>query len=361
MKIAVNSRIYMSQKGGIPYYIKLLYGELARTNPKEQILFLQPSSEVELGETRTLPALSIGRIKYLFDLVWVHVVLSREKSVDVMHGPANILPILKKKGVRYVVTIHDLAFILYPEHNSWAFNFYYRWAVRWSISRADVVIATSKNTKNDLTRFYKINPNKIKVVYLGINRAYLNPPKMEKLIEGKYIFSVSTHPRRKNTTSVIKALRGAEWFKSYSYVIAGVMADDQRKQLEKLVCELGFEKQVIFFGYATEEQLSSLYAHADFFIYPSFYEGFGMPVLEAMACRCPVITSNTSSLVELLPEQKWLVEPSSVTSIASRMEQLARLPANERTRLAEQNYNFAKQFTWERTAQSTREAFLREI
>ena len=139
------------------------------------------------------------------------------------------------------------------------------------------------------------------------------------------------------------------------------MAQDQRNELTRQVRELGLESQVKFFGYATEEQLYSLYAFAEFFIYPSFYEGFGIPVLEAMACHCPVITSNTSSLTELTPDPKWLVEPGSVTSIASKMRQLVRLPIHERKRLVDQNYHFAKQFTWERTAQRTRESFIQNL
>lgn len=359
MKIAVNSRLYEKLGGGISYYTKLLYQQIIASNKSEKVIFLQPGNRKTFGITKNLQPFSIGKILWIFDLIWVHFMLLNEKDVDIFHGAGNVIPVVKKRSVKYVVTIHDVAFKLFPQHNSRLLNLYYEWGVSMSVRNADAIIVVSECTKRDLMRLYRAPEKKIKVIRLGVNDLFMNPPKaVDRQVDGQYLLSVTTHPKRKNIPNVLKALAlQPNWFKNFTYVIAGVIAVDQKKELLALIKELGLANRVRLLGYVTEIQLYSLYANAEFFIYPSIYEGFGIPVLEAMVCHCPVITSNTSALIEIMPDPEWLVEPQDVKSISQKMEQIMALSKSERRKLVDMNYQFASQFTWERAASQTQEVF----
>jgi glycosyltransferase involved in cell wall biosynthesis len=357
MKIAVNSRLYQRQNAGIPYYIKSLYQTLMAMYPDYKFVFFQTDDAKTLGDTKTVKPNSPGKSKLLFDLIWAHLLLQREKDVSVFHGAAGIIPLIKKPGVRYVITIHDLAFELFPQNNGWLFYWYYHFSMKSSARRADAIIAVSENTKLDIIRLYKVKPDKIRVIYSG-NNTFLKPQQPERIIRGKYFFSLTTHPKRKNIVSVVKAMaKSRENWANVIYVIAGIMRDEDRRDLEKIISEMGLIQKVQIFGYATEEQLANLYQYAEFFIYPSFYEGFGQPILEAMSCRCPVIASNTSSMKELMPEKEWLLDPKNIESIIQKMSQLMNLSKPRRMALIENNYIFAKAFSWERSAHHTNAAF----
>lgn len=356
MKIGVNSRLYQNSETGIPYFIKCLYKTLLEKHKECEYVFLQTNTKKTLGVTKiySVPDTIIGL--FLFDGFFSNQLATQEK-VDIFHGPSNILPLFKRNGIKYVVTIHDLSFLIFPDQYPRLFNLYYRFVIKRSLKNADVIVADSYNTKNDIQKFYKIAEDKIKVIHLGINEKYLNVGKTPRLIQEKYFFSMSTHPRRKNILAVLDALVMESRLRRYKYVIAGLIPDEQLRELKERIRELHLEENVILFGYASEVQLISLYQNAEFFIYPSFYEGFGFPVLEAMALHCPVIVSNTSSLTEVVPDQKWSVNPNDREEIAKRMVSLLDLSLQERADLIQKNYSFTKNFSWGKTAQKYYEIF----
>jgi glycosyltransferase involved in cell wall biosynthesis len=349
VKIGVNSRIYQEKNGGIQYYIKRLYEKCLEIDKSDQFIFFQSSNLKKIGNTRVLNTFrgSIG--SFLFDNFLVNKLIDIEQ-VDIFHGPANILPIFKKKSVKYIVTIHDLFFLVYPEDINFLYYYYYKISLKRSLSNADVIVADSYSTKKDIIKFYKIPENKIKVVYPGIGNIYFNSPERRKrLVQEKYFFSVTTH-RRKNVMSVLEAMGKDERLKDLKYVIAGNIPLDQQLELKTKIEQLYLEKNVLLFGYVTEEQLISLYQNAEFFINPCFYDGFSFPVVEAMASKCPVITSNNSALIELIPDHRWLVNPYDLDDISNKMNQLLDLSFTERQILIDRNYRFAQQFTVKNTA-----------
>jgi glycosyltransferase involved in cell wall biosynthesis len=120
---------------------------------------------------------------------------------------------------------------------------------------------------------------------------------------------------------------------------------------------LGIRQKTRLFGYADDDQLINLYRNAEFFIYPSFYEGFGLPLVEAMACGCPVIASNASSLPEIMPDNEWLVDPYNPTEMAGRMQRLLALPPEKRREIVGKNQKQARNFTWDKTASRMIEIF----
>lgn len=349
MIIGVNSRIYLRYKTGISYYIFNLYSKLLQIDQKNQYIFFQTSTGEKIGETKLINLPKNNLNDALFDSFLVNKLIKKEK-IDLFHGPANVLPFHKVKGVRYLVTIHDLAFLKFPEHYPLSFRLYYQFHLKRTLNNADLIITDSFNTRNDIREYFRISEKKIKVVHLGVGESFFKETKKRRLIKEKYFFSVSTHQKRKNILSILETMRKSEELQQYKYVISGLIPPDQREALNKKIDDLKLNEKVKIIGFVPEEQLINLYQNAEFFIYPSLYEGFGLPVLEAMACRCPVITSNNSSLVEITPEKKWLVDPHSLEDISDKMERMICLSSKERTGLIQRNFVFSQKFTWEKTA-----------
>lgn len=356
MKIGVNSRVYQNSETGIPYFIKCLYVTLIKKHREIEYVFFQTNTKKVLGITRTHLVPNTGLGSFLFDGLFVNR-LAFQEGVAIFHGPSNVLPLFKRKGIKYIVTIHDLSFLIFPDQYSKIFNIYYRFVIKRTLKNADMVVADSCNTKNDIQKFYKTPEDKIKVIHLGVNEKYLNVGKTPRLIQEKYFFSITTHPKRKNILGVLDAIACASKLQEYKYVIAGLIPDEQLQELKERIRALRLEEHVILFGYASEEQLISLYQNAEFFVYPSFYEGFGFPVLEAMALSCPVIVSNTSSLTEIVPHQEWSVNPNNTEEIAEKMTSLLELSLEQRESLVQNNLSFSKNFSWEKTAQKYHEIF----
>lgn len=349
MKIGVNSRIFQHTSTGIPYYIQCLYQQLLTSNKDFQFTFFQTSKKKKLGQTRIIATNDTGIKGALFDLFLINKLIKKE-GVKVFHGASNILPFFKIPGVKYVVTVHDLAFMITPKGYPLAYRLFSKYGIRRSVKNADVIVADSNNTKKDIIKFFHADAKKIKTVYLGVNDVFCCPSRHKRIIQDKYFFSITSHPQRKNILSVLEVFACNENLKNYKYVVAGAIEPVQMAELKEKIRQLGLNERVIIFGYASEKELVNLYQNAEFFIFPSFYEGFGFPVVEAMICRCPVITSQNSSLIELMPDKRWLVNPHSLRSISMKIDKLLSLSAQERKKLIENNYQFARKFSWEKTA-----------
>lgn len=348
MKIGINSRIYQNANTGIPYFIESLYSGLQKIDKKNEYVFFQTKTNKILGKTIRLKMFLGSAGAFLFDFLFVNQLIQNEK-INIYHAPSYILPLFKKKGVKYVVTIHDLSFLIFKNNESKLFNLYYKHAIRRSLRNADAVIADSESTKRDIVKFFGTGSNKIKTIHLGVKDVFFDKNKHKRIIKEKYFFSVITHPKRKNIYAVLKILASSKNLSSYKYVIAGLIGENQLEELNREIIKLNIANRVVVFGYATETELTNLYQNAEFFIFPSFYEGFGFPVLEAMASRCPVITSDNSSLAEVGPSKDWLVDPYNIKDISDKIDRIINLKEQERNKLIEKNYAFAKKFTWKKT------------
>jgi len=167
---------------------------------------------------------------------------------------------------------------------------------------------------------------------------------MNVLIADKYFFSVTTHPTRKNIIGALKAFALFAGRCQLKYVIAGLMNEAQRQELFARADELGVRDKITLFGYAGDDQLINLYHSAEFFIYPSFYEGFGLPLVEAMACGCPVIASTPVRCPEIMPDNEWLVDPYNPADMADRMQRLLTLPPEKRREIVGKNQKTGAKF-----------------
>jgi glycosyltransferase involved in cell wall biosynthesis len=238
---------------------------------------------------------------------------------------------------------------------------YYGWQIPRSLKMADVIVADSHNTKKDIIRFYNIPSDKIEVVHLGAGEQFLKAPESyrKRLVQEKYFFSITTHPARKNILGALKAFATFAKQSNLKYLIAGLMGEQQRRELCAYADKLGIGGKVMLFGYADDEQLISLYQNAEFLIYPSFYEGFGLPLVEAMACGCPVLASNASSLPEVMPDSEWLVNPHDAADMAGKMQQMLAVSPCERQAIIIKNQHHVKNFTWEKSARQMIDIFER--
>jgi glycosyltransferase involved in cell wall biosynthesis len=261
-----------------------------------------------------------------------------------------------------VVTVHDLGYLHYPEAHRAADRRYLDWSTRWNGWQATAVLADSRATKDDLVRAYGVDPGRVHVIYLGRDETFGPVRDVDQLarvrehygVAGRYFLYVGTLQPRKNLGRVIDAFaRHADdpALAGVQLVLAGKrgwLYDDLFAQ----VTRLGLTSRVIFPGYVEETDLPALLSGALALVFPSLYEGFGIPVLEAGACGVPVITSNTSSLPEVAGDAALLVDPHDVDAIADAMFRVA-TDAELRAELDRRGQENVKRFSWEKCARET--------
>ena len=244
-------------------------------------------------------------------------------NIDVFHGLSHILPFgIEKTGTPSVVTIHDLIFLRYPEYYQKIDREMYHTLYQSSCIRATKIIAISNQTKADLIRFFGIKANKIEVIYQSCNKLFYERLSEERKaatrlkfnLPEKFILTVGTIERRKNQLAILKAV--AKEKLDITVVILG-KPTDYMTQLNQFISESGIRKQVIFLHQTTTDELQAIYQMAEVMVYPSFFEGFGLPVLEAQASGCAVITSNISSLPEAGGEGALYINPGDISQIGT--------------------------------------------
>lgn len=279
------------------------------------------------------------------------------EGVGVLHGTVNTIPPLWRGPS--VVTVHDLSFLRYPERLSRKRAFYLRFAVAQSARWATRVIAVSRNTGDDLVELAGVSPHKITVVYSGVQPGFRPLSDAQSPLTGAafggrpYILNVGTLEPRKNQDVLIRAYAHLRRRLGLPHVLAIVGARGwMYEPLFALVRELELERDVAFIDYVAPDDLPLWYNCADLFAYPSVYEGFGLPVLEAMACGVPVVTSSSSSLGELAGDACLTVDPGSEAALEAALGRIVQDPAL-RERLREAGLARAREFTWERTALDT--------
>ena len=286
-------------------------------------------------------------------------------DVDVIHSTAYIVPELLR--AKLVVTIHDLSFMLFPDFHTEENKTLLMKNLIYINSRPDKIICDSKQTKKDLIRFFHVPEEKIKVIYLGVDHVFSDHISEEKkdiilakhdLIGLDYILTVASIEPRKNFEQIIKVFAEIVKDRKYNnlFLVCAGGAGWKNETIYSLVREKGLEEKVKFLGFVEETDLPVIYNRAKFFMYPSVYEGFGLPVLEAMASRVPVLTSNVSSLPEVAGDAAIMVDPYNEKEIYRASINLLE---NEKLRkeLQAKGVERSNLFTWENTAFQTLEVY----
>jgi anaerobic magnesium-protoporphyrin IX monomethyl ester cyclase len=290
-------------------------------------------------------------------IIWEQIMLpiySRKDSLDLFHYTDHALSLFQRARPT-IITVHDIAYVRFSNMLNKSRQIYKKRILKFSIENADIIVADSFSTKRDIVEYYGTNEKKIKVVPLGVESRFrpisnVEEYRLKNNLPSKMILNVGTLEPRKNVVSLIKAFKKLreKRFEDYKLVIVG----DKGwlyKQIFKEVEDSDLKKEILFLGVVSDEDLPMLYNCADIFVYPSLYEGFGLPPLEAMACGIPVITSNTSSLPEVIGDAGIMVDPTDVTSLCENMYNLLK-DRELRYHLSSKGLERSKLFSWDNTA-----------
>jgi len=285
-------------------------------------------------------------------LKWPKIDTFAPQKLDYFFSPNLNFTALSKK-TKHILTVHDLSFELFPEYFSFKQKLWHRLInPKKQCCYADIILTPSVNTKRDLINFYKLSENKIKIIYPGLSSVFNEPQKQNKNLQlpDNYILFLGALEPRKNILGTILAFEQA--FTSlplpYSLVIAGAPGWKNKDIFEKIE-KSPLTQKITFVGYVKNEDKPELYNRAAAFIYPSFYEGFGFPVLEAMHCRVPVITSNASSLVEITSKNAYLVDPNKTKQISEGLIKILN-DQNIKNNLVSKAKIQAEKFSWNSSA-----------
>ncbi|HLB12881.1 MAG TPA: glycosyltransferase family 1 protein [Dehalococcoidia bacterium] len=287
--------------------------------------------------------------------------------LDLFHSLDYLLPPVRK-GAR-VITVHDLTFLVVPQYAEPKLARYLARALPHSIARASLVLADSEATRQDLLTLLEVPPEKVEVVYAGVDPSFKRVTDISRLgrvrekygLEGPFILNVGTLEPRKNLEGLVRAfalLRG-EARLPHRLALAGGRGW-LYQGLFGLVEELGLRELVSFLGYVAEEDLPALLSLAEAFVYPSFYEGFGLPPLEAMACGAPVVASTAPCLPEVLGEAALLVDPTDHQALASAVLRVLEDSQLRCTLLAKGTQQAAK-YTWTAAAERALSLYRRAV
>ena len=363
MRIAIDAHSVGTGLGGNESYATNLIEALAEIDQTNRYtLYVTKREAVERFGNRW-PNFSVRSTLPHTPLIRIPLTLSaelRRNPVDVLHVQFTAPPF---SPCPVVVSIHDLSFEHLPQTFTWRSRKQLRITVRRTARQASQVIALSEYARNDIVETYQIRPDKISVIPLSAGdhfRPIIDEEELQRVrqtygIEGEYMLSVGAIQPRKNLGRLVAAyshLRGAKpEGKLPKLVLAGKCAwlyDETLRAIE----ELELSDSIILTGYVPESDLPALYSGALCFIYPSYFEGFGLPPLEAMQCGVPVIVGNRTSLPEVVGDAGVLVDPFDVNALAAAIEKVIS-DSDLRARLSVQGLARAKIFEWRETARQT--------
>jgi len=287
--------------------------------------------------------------------------------LDLFHSPDYLLPPVRK-GAR-VITIHDLTFLVVPQYAEPNLARYLAGALPKSAERATLIMADSETTRQDIISHLRLPPEKVEVVYAGIDESFspvtdeavLGRVKTRLGFDGPFILNVGTLEPRKNLDGLIKAFYLLRKEQSLPHrLLLGGGRGWLYEGIFRLVQELGLRDEVSFLGYVAEEDLPALLSLASVFVYPSFYEGFGLPPLEAMACGTPVVASSAPCLPEVLGDAALLVDPNDHVVLAQAILRSIEDSELRRSLLAKGSAQ-AAQYTWTASARRALSIYRRAV
>ncbi len=359
MKLGFDAKRIFHNTTGLGNYSRNLISILNKFYPdNEYILYNPKPKKVDSFQltAQTKEILPKQKIWQKFSSIWRQgpiVKQLKEKKIDIYHGLTGEIPRgLSKSEIKSVVTIHDLIFLRYPKLYSFFDRKIYLKKILYATQNADKIVAISEQTKRDIVEFLKIDDSKIEIIYQGCNSIFKEKQTEEfkrKILNkynlpDKFILNVGTIEERKNVVSIIKAIKNI----NIPLVVVGGKTSYFKKVI-KCVEQYNLENRVYFLEKLLVQELSALYQMATIFVYPSIFEGFGIPIIEAMYSKTPVITSKGSCFSEAGGLHSIYINSKDVDDLEHNIQLLLNNP-NKREEISFKGYDFVQKFNDESIA-----------
>jgi glycosyltransferase involved in cell wall biosynthesis len=370
VKIAIDARKWRDY--GIGTYVRNLVRHLAQLDRETTyFLFCDPADEATLRDLAAnfVPVVDSSRGYRLREHVSIPMKL-RRLGVDLLHSPHYVLPLLCRR--RAVVTIHDCIHLLFPQYlpNRMALTYAQR-MMGHAVKASALVFTVSEASRRDILRFYPhADPERLQVVPNAIDPTILEHPGEEEMervkeryqIRGRFVLYAGNIKPHKNLERLIAAFALLKQRPGHEDLKLLIIGDETSKysSLRRRVETAGVRHDVRFFGFVPDYTLSALYRLAAVFAFPSLYEGFGLPPLEAMSTGTPVVTSRISSLPEVVGDAAVLVDPYSVEDIADGLDRVLSDEALRAT-LVERGHARVAQFSWERSVRAIHDGYMKVL
>lgn len=362
MNIGFDAKRVFHNRTGLGNYSRDVVRLLSSRYPKHSYFLYNPKkAKIELdivGSGNVFEKKPSAATLRFFSSLWRQKYIVKDLTIDniqLFHGLSGEIPIgLNQEKIRSVVTIHDLIFMRFPHYFSYLDRKIYFRKFKYAAKHADRIIAISEQTKNDIVHFLDVPEEKITVVYQGCQEVFKRPysDHQKKALIAKYklpsrfILNVGTVEERKNLWSLIKAVENIET----KLIVVGSTKTDYAKQIKRYIAERNLASKVIFLKGISNEELAILYQLADMFIYPSLFEGFGIPIVEALYSKTPVITTLGGCFPEAGgPYSLYLKNPQDPLEIAEKIESIL-TNAQLGEQIAQDGFEFVQKFNDESIA-----------
>ncbi len=362
MRIGINGRFLVAKRTGVQRAAFNLLNSLINSDSENEYIIFTGRTRAGLEEWNqpnvTIVESHLRKVESFRNHIWEQFTLPRlakKYKVDILHSPANIAPLIYRG--KSIINLHDLCFVVNPQWYSFSFRTLYNFIIPRLARRATRVITNSNNSRNDLLQFFNLPAEKVSLVYWAVDDKFLEqkvvaPTPSDALgLHDDYILYVGSLEPRKNIGSLVEAFeqlrRENPALKTKLILIGGEspLFAEVRLRLRD------FKEDVIFKGFVDDSQLRNFYRHAKVVAYPSLYEGFGLPPLEAMASGVPVVTSYTSSIPEVVADAAITVDPRDSNALSQALKEVL---CNEKLRevMIKKGYEQVKKFNWLRVARS---------
>lgn len=358
MNIGIEANSYYKNTAGSGVFTRNIIDELKKFDNEARVFLFANNRHSEMDITKKK---NIFRRIYngIYDIFWMQVLLPiklKQNKIDVLYCPAYLGPIFAPCPV--VLTLFDMNYKRYPQTCDFMFRKYLQFLLPITKKSAKKIITISEFSKSEIVSLLNIDPSKIEIILLGAHekfRCNKNQIEIEKVktkygISGDFILTVGTLEPRKNMAKLVDAFNiiKKDLNIKHKLVICGGKGW-YYDNIFTTIKDNGLEKEIVFTGYVDDEDLPVLYSAADIFAFPSIYEGFGLPVLEAMSCGCPVVASNTSSIPEVTGDAAVLVTPFDSNDIAKGLLQVIN-NMDFKNELIKKGLERSKIFSWHSAA-----------
>ena len=364
LKIGFDAKRLFHNRTGLGNYSRDVVRGIQKSFPKVHITLFSPSVSqhnfvVDILENKSTSIVSAKVSKWFFG-IWRTFLLPKiikENRIDVYHGLSHEIPRFRRiSEVKYVVTVHDLIFLRYPENYPFLDRVFYQWKLKHACSKADKIVAISEQTKKDLIHFYTVPATKIEVVYQSCAEQFKSDKSNENWsdVRSKYslplefILNVGTIEKRKNLVLLLQANHQAK--KQLPIVVIG-KKKKYFQEVEQWISKNSPRFKILFLEGVNLDELVSIYQQASLFVYPSVFEGFGIPIVEALYSKVPVIAAKGSCLEEAGGPHSVYVDPTNSAALAIQIDELL-LDETKRQTMIEEGVRYASNFTNETQAKA---------